>query len=234
MSAAQTAPNNMRLFLLIGQSNMAGRGIVEPQDQITHPRTFMLTKALRWELAIDPVHFDQPTLVGVGLGSEFARTLVNADPKIAVGLIPCAMGGTSLDQWQPGGALYANAVTRTREAMKNGKLAGILWHQGESEMKGSASAYGARFSTMIQQLRQDLGAEQVPVIVGELGQFLREPNVLEFRAAFSKLPESVPLCGFVSSTGLADKGDKLHFDSPSLRIFGARYAAAFAEITARK
>jgi len=36
----------MRLFLLIGQSNMAGRGIVEPQDQITNASIFMLTQAL--------------------------------------------------------------------------------------------------------------------------------------------------------------------------------------------
>ena len=34
----------MQLFRLIGQSNMAGRGIVGPQDQVTNPRIFMLTR----------------------------------------------------------------------------------------------------------------------------------------------------------------------------------------------
>lgn len=34
------------LFLLIGQSNMAGRGVVKPQDQITNPRIFMFDQAL--------------------------------------------------------------------------------------------------------------------------------------------------------------------------------------------
>lgn len=43
---AQATPENMQIFLLIGQSNMAGRGAVEQQDQTPHPRVFMLTKEL--------------------------------------------------------------------------------------------------------------------------------------------------------------------------------------------
>lgn len=32
------------LFLLMGQSNMAGRGVVEEQDKTPHPRVLMLNK----------------------------------------------------------------------------------------------------------------------------------------------------------------------------------------------
>lgn len=64
----ETAPDHMRLFLLIGQSNMAGRGKMEPQDEVTNPRIYMLTKDGKWVLAKDPVHFDKPV---AGVGSLF-------------------------------------------------------------------------------------------------------------------------------------------------------------------
>ena len=167
-SHAQEAPKNMKLFLLIGQSNMAGRGKIEEQDKATNPDIFMLTKDLKWVIAKDPVHFDKAA-AGVGLCSEFARDVFKADPKSAIGLIPCAMGGSSLDQWQPGKPLYVTAISRAKEAVKQGRLAGILWHQGESDAKPeSIATYPARFETMITQLRKDLGAENVPVLIGEI------------------------------------------------------------------
>ncbi|MEI7929044.1 MAG: sialate O-acetylesterase [Verrucomicrobiales bacterium] len=142
----------MKLFLLIGQSNMAGRGKVEPQDQVVNPKIFMLTKDLTWVPAKDPLHFDKPA-AGVGLGSQFAREISKADPNASIGLIPCAVGGTSLDQWKAGGALYNEAVKRSKEAMKNGKLAGILWHQGEADSApDKVATYADRFSVMIGQI----------------------------------------------------------------------------------
>jgi carbohydrate esterase-like sialic acid-specific acetylesterase len=225
---AQSAPEHMQLFLLIGQSNMAGRGKVEPQDEATNPRIFMLTKDKQWTLAKDPVHFDKP-VAGVGLCSQFARVLVKSDPKISVGLIPCAVGGTSLDEWKAGGKLYKNAIERAREAMKKGALAGILWHQGEADSAhDKVATYADRFAAMIGQLRKDLGAENVPVIVGELGRF--RPASAEFNAALPEVARRVPRCALVTSENLTDRGDHLHFDSSSLRVFGERYAAAFLKL----
>ena len=227
---AQTLPDHMSLFLLIGQSNMSGRGTVGPSDQLTNPRIFMLTKDLAWKLARDPVHFDKRA-AGVGLCSEFARTLVKSDPNIVVGLIPCAVGATTLDQWKPGGELYANAVARAREAMKRGTLAGILWHQGESDSAhDKVVTYGDRFVSMIAQLRRDLGAEKVPLVIGELGRF-RQSNA-EFNAALPALAQRVPLCACVSSEGLTAGSDNLHFNTTSLYILGKRYATAYAGLEA--
>jgi hypothetical protein len=224
------APDGMQLFLLIGQSNMAGRGKVEPQDQETDPRIFMLTKELHWTLAKDPVHFDKP-VAGVGLCSQFARTLLKNDANMSIGLIPAAMGGTSLDEWKAGGKLYKNAIDRAREAMKKGKIAGILWHQGEADSAHEKVAtYGTRFAAMISQLRKDLGAEHVPVVIGELGHF--RPASAEFNTALPEVARRVPLCASVTAENLVDRGDHLHFDSPSLRTFGERYAAAYLKLKA--
>ena len=229
---AQAPAKPMRLFLLIGQSNMAGRGQVTPADDAIHPRIWMLTEDKRWVPAKDPVHFDKP-IAGVGLCSEFARVLVKKDTNITVGLIPCAMGGSSLDEWKPGSKLYTQAVERAREAMKSGDLAGILWHQGEADCApDKLASYGERFATMIGQLRKELSAPTVPVIVGELGRF-REPS-RPFNDALPTVVSRVPNCALATAENLTDKGDKLHFDTESLHLFGQRYAAVFLALEAKK
>lgn len=224
---AEPAPKDMKLFLLIGQSNMAGRGKVEPQDQVVNPKILMLTKDLQWVPAKDPLHFDKPA-AGVGLGSQFARDVSKADPTATIGLIPCAVGGTSLDQWKAGGALYKDAITRAKEAMKNGKLAGILWHQGESDSGSPANvaSYADRFSTMIGQLRKDLQADKVPVVVGELIHGYKTNDSIN-----AQLPDAVKKVapsGLVSSEGLGNKA--LHFNSADLRTFGQRYATEYLKL----
>ena len=50
---------DLHLFLLAGQSNMAGRGTVESQDQKAHPRVYVLTKEKTWKPAVDPLHFEK-------------------------------------------------------------------------------------------------------------------------------------------------------------------------------
>ena len=231
---AQSEPHDMRLFLLIGQSNMAGRGPVRPQVQAANPRIFMLTRDLQWVPARDPLHFDKPKVAGVGPGSEFARAISRHEPSAAIGLIPCAVGGTSLDEWRPGGPLYTEALRRTRAAMPHGTLAGILWHQGEADSAlDKVATYGDRFLAMITQLRADLGAQKVPVVMGELGRFRKNEASVAFNAALPAVVARVPLCVEVTSEDLRDKGDSLHFDADSACRLGARYAAAFLTLQAR-
>lgn len=231
---AQTPPANMELYLLIGQSNMAGRGTVEAQDLITHPRVFMLKKDLSWVLAKDPLHFDKPSVDGVGLASRFSRVLAGADANVTIGLIPCAYGGTSLSQWSPTASplpgetvnLYNNAIARAQAAMAHGTLAGILWHQGEADSSTTnVDSYPDRFAAFIGQLRADLGAEKVPVVMGELGRF--RSNSAYFNAALPSIVRAVPRCDYATAEGFSDIGDDTHFNSASLRTYGERYALVF-------
>ena len=225
-TAFAEAPADLQLFLLIGQSNMAGRGKVTPADEQTNPRIFMLDKACAWVPAKDPVHFDKPKVAGVGLCSEFARRVAAKDSAAKVGLVPCAFGGTSLDQWKPGSALYTNAVARMRVALKSGQLKAILWHQGEGDSAASKVAtYPERFAKMIGQLRQDLGAPDVPVLVGELGASYNA-SYAPFNAMLPQVTNAVPRSALVSSAGLGSNPDKVHFSADALRDFGKRYFEA--------
>ena len=227
-------PGDLQLFLLIGQSNMAGRGIVEAQDREVLSHIFVLDKSLEWAPAIDPLHFDKPAIAGVGLGRSFAKELAAASPGASIGLIPAAFGGTTLLQWQRDGALYEEAVRRTKAAMRSGTLRGILWHQGEGDADSAekASTYRDRFSQFISGLRQDLGAPDAPVVVGELGRFFsdRAPYGKVVNEQLALISRTVPRVALASSFGLRDKGDGVHFDSVSLRELGTRYAGAFLKL----
>src|SRR4051812_37017561 len=231
-------PRDRELFLLIGQSNMAGRGPIEAQDREPIAGVFSLNKQMEWVPAIDPLHFDKPEIAAVGLGRTFAKTLLSVNPSASIGLIPCAFGGTSLEQWKRGGALYEDAIKRTKFAMKSGRLRGILWHQGEADSGTSAlaSSYRERWTAFITALRQDLEAPDVPVVVGQLGEFFGKKvdapptfaSVVNEQLAL--IPLTVPHTVFVSSAGLTDKGDQVHFNTPSIREFGRRYAYAFLSL----
>lgn len=220
---------------------MAGRGAVEEQDKTPHPRVLKFTKENVWAPATDPLHFDKP-IAGVGLGSSFGRTMAAASPDATIGLMPCAVGGTSLARWSKGGDLYLQALERAKLALKDGTLKGILWHQGESDSgnERTASTYGERLAKMVNDLRADLGAGEIPFVAGKLGEFLKRtdkdgkpalwPKVNDQIAA---LPKSAPHTAAVESTGLKHKGDNVHFDSPALREFGQRYAEAMKRLQAR-
>ena len=226
-------PENMQIFLLIGQSNMAGRGQVEAEDKVPHPRVFVLNKELAWVPAVDPLHFDKPERIGTGLGKTFGAVIADARPGAVIGLVPAAFGGSALDEWTPGSPHYVSAVARAKEALKRGRLAGILWHQGESDRApAQVATYPDRFVKFIARLRADLGAPDVPVIVGEIGRFC--PNEGPVNAAIGRLPALVPRCALVSSEGLPGRPEEpevLHFESPGFRELGRRYADAWLKLS---
>lgn len=228
---AETA-RDLDLYLLVGQSNMAGRGKVEPADKVPVAGIWMLDKEGAWVPAIDPVHFDRPERVGVGLARTFAATVQAARPQRQVGLIPCAVGGTRLDQWVPGGELYNDAITRAKIAMANGTLRGILWHQGESDCnnEAAANAYAENWSVMAAAFRHDLDASNVPIIVGALGDFLDRPLTAVVNAQLASLPMKVELVAFVSAAGLPAREDNIHFSTAAQKEFGRRYAQAFLSL----
>lgn len=245
---AQQAPlppkEKFHLFLLAGQSNMAGRGAVEAEDKTPHPRVWMLNKEGAWVPATDPMHFDKPS-AGVGLGKTFGAQLAAANPDISIGLIPCAVGGSPIESWKPGvfypptkSHPWDDAVARTKLAQQSGTLMGILWHQGESDANEKcAPLYGAALLDLIARMRTEFVSPNVPFLAGQLGRFEDVPwnsatQVVD--EALRSLPDKAPRTAFVSSEGFKHKGDKVHFDSASLREFGKRYAETYQRLFSDK
>lgn len=239
--ATPPAKEDFHLFLLVGQSNMAGRGVVTPGDRKPNPRILMLDKDGRWLPAVDPMHFDKPAMVGVGPGRSFGLEIATARPGVTIGLIPCAVGGSPIDTWKPGAYdeptkthPWDDAMKRARAALKSGTLKGILWHQGESDSKPElASGYEAKLHDLIARFRRELKAPAVPFLAGQMGKFPDNPWTPEMEIVdqvHQDLPKHVEKTAFVSAAGLKHKGDKIHFDAESYRELGRRYAAAFLKM----
>ncbi len=230
----------MHLFLLAGQSNMAGRGIVDEESLSAHPRVIMLSREEAWVPALDPLHFDKP-IAGVGPGKAFGEAIAEHDETIQVGLIPTAVGGSPISTWQPGAYYeatksfpYDDALRRARKAMEAGTIKAVLWHQGESDSKEAlAPQYKAHLVQLIHRFRAEFEQPDLPFIIGQLGQFEGKPWDewrTEVDNAHREIAAEVSSVAFVSSDGLGHKGDSVHFSTAAARTLGARYARAYTEM----
>ncbi len=224
------------LVLLIGQSNMAGRGLPGEVAPIENEPIEML-RDNQWQKASEPLHNDKET-AGVGLSMSFAAEYLIAFPQAELGLVPSAVGGTPLSRWMPGCDLYENALANAHRALADGELKAILWHQGEADAQDSelAESYGQRLSTMVAALRTALDAPTVPFIAGGLGDFLADhATCIHYKIVNEALQNlALPACGFASASGLEHLGDGIHFSSGALREFGRRYAGEFLRVSAAK
>ena len=256
------------LILLVGQSNMAGRGYAEPEDLVPIPRVEYIRPDLKWSPAIEPINKDRAfvgtfsadgekivspdpfetvlpgknqKVCGVGLGRTFGKLLAESNPDKCVGLIPAAVGGTSIAAWMPGGVddwdennyPYDFAIRRAKEAQKYGKIAAILWHQGESDVSNRTEHYKEKLRTVVENFRRDLGLdESVPFIAGELASFYTDESLTGQQTdlvdhVLYELEQELPGFCVVQTKDLTHRGDFLHFDTRSLRELGKRYFAAY-------
>ncbi|MBQ3865980.1 MAG: sialate O-acetylesterase [Clostridia bacterium] len=237
----------MKIFLMIGQSNMAGRGDLKDVSPIEDPQVGVFRMG-RFRRLTEPVNVDRApvagwvegvTVSGISLAPSFAHALAEATGD-KVGLIPCADGGTSVSEWQPGGVLLENALFQTELAQRVSPLTGILWHQGEADChhEEQVSAYRDRFMTMYREICRRLGRDEIPVLIGGLGDFLAERKEMrlfcELNAVLRGIAEELPAAAFVPATGLASKPDHLHFNAVAQREFGVRYFEAWQALSARR
>ncbi len=222
----------MDAFLLIGQSNMAGRGFLNEAHDIDTSRIYTLRNG-RWQKMFRPINPDR-SFSGVNLAESFAEQY-SIKYNVDVGLICCADGGTTLDQWKPGGLLFDHAVYQAKLAQRTSTIAGVLWHQGESDCSEDLySTYQPRFEAIMQEFRKQLGLYDVPFILGGLGDFLgncsvspKVKNYAHINNALKSIAAGNEMTGFVSAEGLTANPDNLHFNAHSLYEFGLRYFKEF-------
>lgn len=241
------APQRLLIFLLAGQSNMAGRGPVEALDATPDPRILVLHDDA-WRPATEPLHRDKPKVAGVGPGLAFARALLPHLPAdVTIGLVPAAFGGTRIEWWAPdfGGegqrwpdsaTLYAHALAQTRRAQRDGRVAGILWNQGESNLASARADGGQRYRqeliALVARFRADLGDPALPFVAATLGPWQETPGA-ELHAVLLALPQTLPHSAVVNTLapGIKERlrakpDDPAHYDSASARLLGRLYAEA--------
>lgn len=223
----------MKSVLLIGQSNMAGRGFLHESKPIYNERIFMLRNG-RWQMMVEPVHFDR-TVAGIGPASSFAEAWCNVNRGEKIGLIPCAEGGSSIDEWHTNGTLFRHAISETRYAIENSELVAVLWHQGESDSQGGKyKEYYGKLDEIVNGFRKEPGIENVPFIIGGLGDYLGKTafgaGCIEYKEINKELQtyaENHENCYFVTGNALFSNPDGIHINAESQRRFGLRYFEAF-------
>lgn len=225
----------IKSFLMLGQSNMAGRGFINEVPPIYNERIQMLRNG-RWQMMTEPINYDRP-VAGVSLVSSFADEWCSENKEDTIGLIPCAEGGSSLDDWAIDKVLFRHAISEAKFAMETSELAGILWHQGETDsFNGNYKTYYKKLLLIIETLRKELNAPDIPLIIGGLPDFLGKEgfgkNCTEYALVnkeLEKFASEQDNCYFVTAKGLTSNPDGIHIDAVSQRKFGLRYFEAFSK-----
>ncbi len=247
------------LWVLAGQSNMEGIGDMRDLEP-SNPLVNSFDMADNWTLAKEPLHVlaysldrvhwdhgrnpDRPNRLreqnldayfanlvkGAGLGLPFATEMVKLT-GVPIGLLPCAHGGTSMDQWDPakkdlvGDSLYGSMVRRVRAA--GGKVSGVLWYQGESDATAAAAPlYEDKFRRFIAAVRADLNQPNLPFYYAQIGQHVNPTGHDEWdvvQEAERKLELELQNVGMVSTID-ADLDDAIHAGVESLKTIGHRFA----------
>lgn len=224
---AQETPGGSKehfhIYLLIGQSNMAGRASYTEEESKPLTSAYLLNEQDTWEPASNPLNRYSTIRKGLGMqklnpGYSFALEMLRVKEDNSVGLIVNAKGGTRIEQWAKGTHFYKEAVRRALEAKKTGTLKGILWHQGESD-HGNPEGYAEKLQELVENLREDLEIEDLAFVAGQI----IGPSPINDEIA--RLPDLVPNTGVASSEDLKTT-DRWHFDTASIKELGRRYAAA--------
>lgn len=224
------------IFLLAGQSNMAGRGIVEGEDTVSNPQVLTLNKNNEWVHAKEPLHYYEPGRTGLDCGLSFGKELSKKYGKeITIGLVPCAIGGSSIEQWlgdsmYRGVTLYSNFLQKAKAAAQYGTIKGVLWHQGESNTGiKSHIGYKEKLENFFAKVRSDLQQPELPIYMGSLGSYLTKysfPYTNEVNRDIKELSQTGKNIYLIKTSDLTCLKDTIHFDSRSQRLMGKRFAKA--------
>lgn len=229
---------NVWVFIMAGQSNMAGRGNVEPKDTVTDKRILSINKDGQVVIAKEPLHFYEPEKTGLDCGLSFAKTLIKKIPdSISILIIPTAVGGSSIRQWLGDSVyrsvkLFSNFTDKVEIAKQNGVIKGILWHQGESDAnEKDILLYKQRLGLLFSKFRAVVGNNELPILIGELGSFSENPvNFNLINKAIHEYAAEDKNSSVISTKDLKHKGDHLHFNSKGQRTMGKRFAKAYLKL----
>ncbi|MBI3207631.1 MAG: sialate O-acetylesterase, partial [Candidatus Solibacter usitatus] len=167
---------------------------------------------------------------GAGLGLPFANELVRLT-GVPIGLVPCAHGGTSMDQWSPdlldkgGDSLYGATIRRVK--LLGGKAKGVLWYQGESDANPKAAPeFSSKFDRLVQSFRKDLGQPDLPFYYVQIGRHVSGASGVEWNQVQEmqrKAESSIAHSGMVTTIDM-QLDDGIHVGTQDQKRTGKRMA----------
>jgi len=223
-----TVPENLDIYLVIGQSNMAGRAIIREQDKRSLENAYLFTGDFinPWVVVTNPINRYSTVrknlaMQRLGPAYSFTKTIAEERPDQQIGLVANAKGGTKIVQWMPGSEIYKEAIKQTHKALKYGRLKGIIWHQGEGDCHPvRVEIYLGRLEILINAIREEFDDPTIPFVAGQLSENEKRHD---FNEMILELPDFIDYTGVATSEG-TEVFDGTHFESESALIMGKRYA----------
>lgn len=237
-------PPPREIFLLAGASNMSGRGLLsEVPAFVNAGRVKVYSNAGAWMPGAEPT--DDATgqvdavssdsgVAAASPGMSFGTSLAALRFGKQIGLVPCAKGSSTMDDWAQNASrstLYGSMIARATEAAATGTIKGVLFYGGGNDTTSLASvnAFPSKFYAWMADVRADLGLPDLPFISTVLGPYSADPNGWEQAMRDKQAAMAAPGLAVVSAADLTGKvGDIAHLDTVSIVIIGRRYATAMA------
>ncbi len=205
-----TAVNNIGIgdiFVIAGQSNAVGQGLVNQTSANTNLAAGFFSLAYGWGQLTDPVGsatnaadsvWTSGTLNAGGSVWPLVATQLMALLKYPVAFVPCAKDSTGLTydsgsgKWLPIPASHVDRTTLYGATVYRAQLVGsraILWWQGETDAGNATTqaAYFAALQSLVAAFQADLpGVPFVPCKLLNLGSFIPAANVATINAAIGQ------------------------------------------------
>lgn len=188
---------------------------------------------------------------------SFTPAAQNAFGEDAVIVVKDAQGGEPIRRWykqwqsadgdrpEGNGDLYDRLMDKVQAAITDEDIATVtfVWMQGERDAKEQhADVYADSFKGLLRQLRDDLGRDDIHVVIGRLSDFDLEnrqwPHWTRVRAIQMQLADELPSATWVDTDDLNDGEDEngnrldndLHYSVEGYRKLGERFANAAIEL----
>ncbi len=232
--------SNELVFILAGQSNMAGFGTTAKL-----PASYRRTPS-NVEFYFNGYPAKMSRFARFGPEISFAHAISRHFPHKKIKLIKFAVGGTSLFAWDPSwrlskarltrnasaGPLFKKLLQTIRTHTTGTHLSAILWMQGETDARypGAARSYMKNLSHFVRALRRELKAPSLAFYIGEV-----DPPATSFpyrdivRKAQRRSSAYIKNTLLVSTKGLAKRGDHLHYNTEGQIALGLRFAQAYIQ-----
>lgn len=268
LAGGDASAEPIKVFLFGGQSNMVGQtsknSLTGELSYLNTPRSdvpiFAGADAVLGTVLEDlkPGLVSRPNNFGPEL--SFGHTIADLYPGAKIALIKYAQGGsfinptsTAANAWPyptvADPAIHNNAYSRFQKTVNDGlaalvnagyepEIVGMLWHQGESNVRNSTTitpaqliqdqaTYELRLTEFIADVRSLYGAN-LPFLIGEITIPDDRPGAPAIIAAQQAVASSDPFAVFVPGDDLVTT-DRWHFNTASMVTLGERFANGYSE-----
>lgn len=231
-------PTGMQVYVGTGQSLMAAFFNTLQQDP-AHPQVKMF-KDGKWQPAVEPT--SEQTSAATSPLTSFGKEMVRINPNIQVGVINCAVGSTTLDEWMPGSTglpvtgLFEACEAKIHQAKAADptiQIAGILHNEGQSLAHECAMGYWPTLFPQFAKAWQDAYGD-IPVIFAQLGNLPEECGAGYLNSIRNQQAAIHAHKVFMITTQDLTTTDGVHFDTTSQIIQGQRFAQVASQVNPLK